>query len=115
MGESCHSFIQGDNAGLGVGTDDQVTFPVAHLAAFASWKLAPGFKVATLVVPGGREVRSIGIREFRDQATQLMASGETLIVERHGEPIGFFVPIVAVDREAGADALGLGWDGPSIR
>jgi antitoxin (DNA-binding transcriptional repressor) of toxin-antitoxin stability system len=51
-------------------------------------------------------MRSIGIREFRDQATQLMASGETLIVERHGEPIGFFVPIVAVDRENGAAALG---------
>ena len=51
-------------------------------------------------------MRSIGIREFRDQATQLMASGETLIVERHGEPIGFFVPIVAVDREAGDAALG---------
>lgn len=51
-------------------------------------------------------MRSIGIREFRDQATQLMASGETLIVERRGEPIGFFVPIVAVDREAGAAALG---------
>jgi antitoxin (DNA-binding transcriptional repressor) of toxin-antitoxin stability system len=51
-------------------------------------------------------VRSIGIREFRDQATQLMASGETLIVERHGEPIGFFVPIVAVDRKAGDAALG---------
>ena len=51
-------------------------------------------------------MRSIGIREFRDQATQLMASGETLIVERHGEPIGFFVPIVAVDRKAGDTALG---------
>lgn len=51
-------------------------------------------------------MRSIGIREFRDQATQLMASGETLIVERHGEPIGFFVPIVAIDRPAGEAALG---------
>ncbi len=35
-----------------------------------------------------------------------MASGETLVIERRGEPIGFFVPIVAKDRTAGAAALG---------
>jgi len=36
---------------------------------------------------------------------QLMGSGQTLVVERHGEPIGFFVP-VAKDRQAGLEALG---------
>jgi antitoxin (DNA-binding transcriptional repressor) of toxin-antitoxin stability system len=51
-------------------------------------------------------VKTIGVREFRDQATTVLASGETLVVERHGEPIGFYVPIVAVDRAAGRDALG---------
>ena len=51
-------------------------------------------------------MRSIGVREFRDQATSIMASGETLIIERHGEPIGFFVPIVAKDRRAGRETLG---------
>ena len=51
-------------------------------------------------------MRSIGVREFRDQATSIMASGETLVIERHGEPIGFFVPIVAKDRHAGREALG---------
>ena len=51
-------------------------------------------------------MRSVGVREFRDQATQLMSSGETLVIERHGEPIGFFVPIAAIDRRAGHDALG---------
>ncbi|WP_420446582.1 type II toxin-antitoxin system Phd/YefM family antitoxin [Candidatus Poriferisodalis sp.] len=50
-------------------------------------------------------MKSVGIREFRDRATQLIASGETLVVERHGEPVGFFVPIVARDRRAGAVAL----------
>ncbi len=51
-------------------------------------------------------MRSIGIREFRDQATLLMAAGETLVIERHGEPIGFFVPITAKDRRADHEALG---------
>lgn len=51
-------------------------------------------------------MRTIGVREFRDQATSLLASDETLIVERHGEPIGFYVPIAAKDRRAGLDALG---------
>ena len=51
-------------------------------------------------------MRTIGVREFRDQATSLLASDETLIVERHGEPIGFYVPITAKDRRAGRKALG---------
>jgi hypothetical protein len=36
----------------------------------------------------------------------LLASGETLVIERHGEPIGFFVPIVAKDRQVGQAVLG---------
>lgn len=51
-------------------------------------------------------MRSIGVREFRDQATSMMAAGETLVIERHGEPIGFFVPISAKDRRAGREVLG---------
>jgi len=51
-------------------------------------------------------VRAIGVREFRDQASSILAGGETLVIERHGEPIGFFVPISAKDRRAGRDALG---------
>jgi antitoxin (DNA-binding transcriptional repressor) of toxin-antitoxin stability system len=51
-------------------------------------------------------LRAIGVREFRDQATSILAAGETLVIERHGEPIGFFVPITAKDRRAGRKALG---------
>jgi antitoxin (DNA-binding transcriptional repressor) of toxin-antitoxin stability system len=51
-------------------------------------------------------MRAVGVREFRDQATSLMAKGETLVIERHGEPIGFYVPIAAKDRKAGRKALG---------
>ena len=51
-------------------------------------------------------MRRIGVREFRDQATSLLASDETLIIERHGETIGFYVPITAKDRREGRNALG---------
>lgn len=51
-------------------------------------------------------MRSVGVREFRDRATSMMGAGETLVIERHGEPIGFFVPINAKDRTAGREALG---------
>jgi antitoxin (DNA-binding transcriptional repressor) of toxin-antitoxin stability system len=36
----------------------------------------------------------------------MMSSGETLVIERHGRPIGFFVPVTAKDRRAGREALG---------
>lgn len=63
--------------------------------------------VATVVVTkGGTEMRSVGVREFRDQATSMMGSGETLVIERHGVPIGFFVPVSANDRGVGREALG---------
>ncbi|MEW6755720.1 MAG: hypothetical protein AB1505_32790 [Candidatus Latescibacterota bacterium] len=51
-------------------------------------------------------MKSVGVRQFRDRATSMMSSGETLVIERHGEPIGFFVPIAAKDRRAGRQALG---------
>lgn len=50
-------------------------------------------------------MRAVGVREFRDQATSLMAEGETLVIERHGKPIGFYVPVEAKDRKAGRRAL----------
>lgn len=51
-------------------------------------------------------MRHVGIREFKNQATSMVNSGETLVIERHGKPIGFFVPVVAKDRSAGREALG---------
>lgn len=46
------------------------------------------------------------VQELRDQATSMMGAGETLVIERHGEPIGFLVPVAAKDRKAGRKALG---------
>jgi len=51
-------------------------------------------------------MRRVGIREFKTQASSMMGSGETLVIERHGKPIGFFVPVDAKDRRAGRSALG---------
>lgn len=51
-------------------------------------------------------MKRIGIREFKDHATSYLASGETLVIERHGEAVGFFVPIEAKDRQAGRAAMG---------
>jgi hypothetical protein len=59
-----------------------------------------------VVTKGGVVVRTIGVREFRDRATSLLASDETLIIERHGEAIGFYVPIAAKDRREGRKVLG---------
>ena len=51
-------------------------------------------------------MKRVGVREFKDHATAYLASGETFVIERHGEPVGFFVPIEAKDRIAGRLALG---------
>lgn len=51
-------------------------------------------------------MRHVGVREFKNQATSMMSAGETLVIERHGKPIGFFVPVTAKDRRAGRSALG---------
>lgn len=37
-------------------------------------------------------MKSIGVREFRDNATKLLAAGEGLRIERHGHLVGYFVP-----------------------
>lgn len=50
-------------------------------------------------------MRHVGVREFKDQATTMLASGETLVIERHGTPIGFYIPIEAKDRAAGRASL----------
>lgn len=51
-------------------------------------------------------MRHVGVREFKNQATSMMSAGETLVIERHGKPIGFFVPVDAKDRKRGRAALG---------
>lgn len=49
-------------------------------------------------------MRHVGVREFRDRATQYLSGGEVLVVERHGRPIGFYIPAARRDAEL-RDAL----------
>ena len=50
-------------------------------------------------------MRHVGIREFKDHATAILNADETLVIERHGKPIGFYVPIEAKDRRKGKRSL----------
>ena len=42
-------------------------------------------------------MKSAGIREFRDKASQYLASTEVVAVKRHGEFVGFYIPVEQSD------------------
>ncbi|GBF07464.1 hypothetical protein DAERI_140125 [Deinococcus aerius] len=42
-------------------------------------------------------VKRVGIKEFKDKATQLLAGGEPFVIERHGKPIGFYTPVAVAN------------------
>ena len=50
-------------------------------------------------------MKSVGIREFRDKASQYLASTEVLAVKRHGKLIGFYLPVAQSDEVEIAQAL----------
>ena len=50
-------------------------------------------------------MKRVGVREFRDRATQLLSGGEVLAIERHGQPIGFYIPTGPNRRESLVQAL----------
>jgi hypothetical protein len=50
-------------------------------------------------------MKRVGVREFRDHATQYLAGNEVLAIERHGQPIGFYIPTAAGRREQFTQAL----------
>jgi hypothetical protein len=50
-------------------------------------------------------MRRVGVREFRDHATQYLGGNEVLAIERHGQPIGFYIPTGANRQESLAHAL----------
>ena len=47
----------------------------------------------------------VGIDELRNLAEVFFSSGETLLVERGGKTVGFYIPIKAKVRSAGRAAL----------
>lgn len=38
-------------------------------------------------------MKSVGIREFRDKASQYLSSREVVAVKRHGKLVGFYIPV----------------------
>lgn len=38
-------------------------------------------------------MKSVGIREFRDKASQYLASDEAIALKRHGKIVGFYIPV----------------------
>ena len=42
-------------------------------------------------------MKSVGIREFGDKASQYLASTEVVAVKRHGKLIGFYIPVEQSD------------------
>lgn len=50
-------------------------------------------------------MKHVGVREFRDRASQFITGGEPVAIERHGHVVGFFVP-VGPDRDEARRALG---------
>lgn len=50
-------------------------------------------------------MRHVGVREFRDKATTYLSGDEVLSVEKHGKPIGFYIPVRTYDAERTQQAL----------
>jgi antitoxin (DNA-binding transcriptional repressor) of toxin-antitoxin stability system len=50
-------------------------------------------------------MKSVGIREFRDKASQYLASGEAVAVKRHGKLVGFYIPVPQSEEEEISQAL----------
>lgn len=50
-------------------------------------------------------MRRVGVREFRDHATQYLAADEVLAIERHGRTVGFYIPTGTSREESFARAL----------
>lgn len=47
----------------------------------------------------------MGVKEFRDKATQLLAQDAPFAVERHGKVIGFYTPLGSKNPAAAGAAL----------
>ena len=54
-------------------------------------------------------MKHVGVRDFRDHASEYVASPEPVAIERHGHLLGFFVPVRRDRHKARAamDRLGM--------
>lgn len=49
-------------------------------------------------------MKAVGVREFKDQANALLNAEEPLIIKRHGQVIGAYIPFQRADKAAAARA-----------
>lgn len=54
---------------------------------------------------GGEIMRHVGVREFRDKATAYLSGNEIVTVEKHGKPIGYYIPAPRASEEERQAAL----------
>lgn len=50
-------------------------------------------------------MKRVGVREFREHATQYLSGDDVLAIERHGQPLGFYIPTGKSRRESFEEAL----------
>ena len=50
------------------------------------------------------KLKNVGVREFRDHATTYLSGSDPVAVSKHGQVIGFYIPVEA-DREQATRAL----------
>lgn len=50
------------------------------------------------------KLKSVGVREFRDHATAFLSGTDPIAVSKHGQVIGFYIPVER-DREQATRAI----------
>ena len=50
------------------------------------------------------KLKNVGVREFRDHATTYLAGSDPVAVSKHGQVIGFYIPVEG-DREQARRAI----------
>ena len=43
-------------------------------------------------------MKRIGVREFKTKATALISEEKALVIEKHGKPVGFYIPLPKKDK-----------------
>jgi len=53
-------------------------------------------------------MKSVGVREFRDHATTYLSGTDPVAVSKHGQVIGFYIPLERDEDEVRRDVVKLG-------
>ena len=49
-------------------------------------------------------MKRVGVREFKDKAAALINEEKGLVIEKHGKPVGFYIPIPKKDKAKAEEA-----------